>query len=67
MESRSLIDSIAKKTEHFSGSDLKELCRKALMISVKQAISKNGVVQSAIRPLSIRDIEAVLESVRNAY
>jgi SpoVK/Ycf46/Vps4 family AAA+-type ATPase len=38
---------LAKITEGFSGSDLKELCRNAVMLSVREAIKERIVGNSA--------------------
>ncbi|TPX39751.1 hypothetical protein SeMB42_g06270 [Synchytrium endobioticum] len=51
------IDNIAQKTEGYSGADLKELCRNALMVPVQECIKGLGVKDIAdidVKSISVR-------------
>lgn len=53
---------LARVTEHYSGSDLKELCRRAVMERVND-VMKNS---STPRPLDVRDFQTVLKGMHPA-
>ena len=53
---------LARVTEHYSGSDLKELCRRAVMERVNDVMKNN----STPRPLDVRDFQTVLKGMHPA-
>ena len=53
---------LARLTEHYSGSDLKELCRRAVMERVNDVIKNNSIPRS----LDMRDFQTVLQGLHPA-
>ena len=43
------IERLAARTRDMSGSDLKELCRNAAMVPVREYLQKNGIDAEAVR------------------
>ena len=56
---------IAAQTEGYSGSDLKELCRNAVLASVRDLI-KSGGASDSLRALTMADFIAAKTSVESA-
>lgn len=64
------LSKVAEETEHFSGSDLKELCRVAAMIRVKEGltgrnkIGEAGGFVSGLRSINAEDFAVAVERVQ---
>ena len=56
---------LAAQTEGYSGSDLKELCRNAVLASVRDLI-KSGGASDSLRALTMADFIAAKTSVESA-
>ncbi|XP_067908622.1 outer mitochondrial transmembrane helix translocase isoform X2 [Heterodontus francisci] len=63
------LDEVAKETNGFSGSDLKELCRDAAMFCVRDYVHGSGDEDSAedkIRPIQQEDLQKAIEKMRKS-
>ncbi|XP_078269273.1 outer mitochondrial transmembrane helix translocase [Rhinoraja longicauda] len=63
------LDVIAKETQGFSGSDLKELCRDAAMFCVRDYVNGSEEEQRAkemIRPIKQQDLQKAIDKMRRS-
>nr|XP_054774093.1 LOW QUALITY PROTEIN: outer mitochondrial transmembrane helix translocase-like [Lytechinus pictus] len=60
------LDLIAEKSEKFSGSDLREMCRNACMYRIRDHVAEGDAASDDLRPLSMADILSALGKLKEA-
>ncbi|XP_041485351.1 outer mitochondrial transmembrane helix translocase-like [Lytechinus variegatus] len=60
------LDLIAEKSEKFSGSDLREMCRNACMYRIRDHVAEGDAASNDLRPLSMADILSALGKLKEA-
>ncbi|XP_030835141.1 ATPase family AAA domain-containing protein 1 [Strongylocentrotus purpuratus] len=66
IESDVNLDLIAEKSENFSGSDLREICRNACMYRIRDHIAEGEAASDDLRPLSMADVLSALGKLKEA-
>ncbi|XP_042072795.1 outer mitochondrial transmembrane helix translocase-like [Haplochromis burtoni] len=57
---------IARETEGFSGSDLKEICREAALLSVREIMDSDTLSDDCIRPISQDDLQKATTKMKES-
>lgn len=69
MEDKVDINQVAEFTEGFSGSDLKELCRNAAMIRVRELRGKSldvNLTSNDLRPMTVQDFDVAIQKMKES-
>jgi SpoVK/Ycf46/Vps4 family AAA+-type ATPase len=57
-------DQIVEATKGYSGADLKELCKEAAMLPLREIRDIRTITESQIRPIVLQDLLTSLKQVR---
>uniref|UniRef100_A0A673KU72 Outer mitochondrial transmembrane helix translocase n=1 Tax=Sinocyclocheilus rhinocerous TaxID=307959 RepID=A0A673KU72_9TELE len=57
---------IAKQTDGFSGSDLREMCRDAALLCVREFVHQESPDEDFIRPIRQEDLQRAIEKMRKS-
>ncbi|KAK2876602.1 hypothetical protein Q8A67_020698 [Cirrhinus molitorella] len=66
VESAVDFDEIAKQTDGFSGSDLREMCRDAALLCVHEFVHQESPNEDFIRPIRQDDLQRALEKMKKS-